>query len=67
MVREKREIACQACLNKSISLFFIVIATVRGYPQFATAHKRNRVSPKVFGAAFFKKGQYYWQYSAVTW
>ena len=37
-------------------LSFIVIAV--GYPESATVRKQNIVLQRVFGAAFFKKGQF---------
>jgi hypothetical protein len=44
-------------LKPKEELFFIVIAA--GYPKFATDTSETEFRLKVFGAAFFKKGQFY--------
>ncbi len=41
MVQEKREIACQVYLSKSISLFFIVIAIRLSKIRISVEEKRS--------------------------
>jgi len=42
-------------LNQKVDIYYF---NNFSYPKSATASKKNGVFLKVFGAAFFKKGQY---------
>ena len=59
----KREIARQACLNRANLSFY---CNSQGLSKSAAARKQYGVLPKVFGAAFFKKGQSYYRPSTKS-
>ena len=62
-MKEKISTKGQARLKPKVDIFYF--NNSQSYSKSASAQKRNKVSPKVFGEAFFKKLRYSLSASAI--